>query len=319
VGGDVEQRREGCRGGKDWVRFYLLALGFSWAGWIPFAASRVGLLPLRVPWEIPLFAQFGPSLVALILTGLRDGKHGVRKLLGRVCRWRVRPRWYLLALLIVPAIAAIWLMVHAALGDPLPTRAAWREWYVPYTRAFGTGGVYALDPTPPPSLGLISFLRRLIRQSPWWAAANFVVFTLLTGPVSEEFGWRGYLLPRLQGERSPLKASLIVGVLWGFWHTGPDFWRILLQGDPRAFLYPLAMTLGTVPLSILFTWMFNGTRGSLLPVMLFHASFNATLYLLSLVWAPRSALVIGAELVAGLWLVAIAVALRRNTPISRPS
>jgi membrane protease YdiL (CAAX protease family) len=222
-------------------------------------------------------------------------------------RWRLRPHWFAIALLTTPAIAAIWLAVHAVLGDPTPSWKAFQGWYVPYTEAFGTGGVYAVDKTPHPSLGVISFLRELIQQSPWLAVGNFVLFSLLTGPVSEEFGWRGYALRRLQINRSTLKASLLVGLLWGFWHTGPDFWRILFQGNFMAFLYPLAMTMGTLPLSIIFSWMYNNTRSSLLPPMLFHASFNATLYIMSLVWTTRSPLLIGAELVAGLWVVAAIV------------
>lgn len=289
--------------------FYALALGISWAGWIPFAASHLGLVAVQVPWEIPLLAQFGPSIAALALVGRERGRAGIRALLGRACRWRLAGRWYALALFTPPAIAAVSLGVHAALGDPVPGWDAFRNWHLPYSESFGTGGVYALETTPPPSIGVISLLRELVQTSPMFALVNFIAFSLLTGPVSEEFGWRGYLLPRLQAKRSALEASLLVGLLWGFWHTGPDFWSLLLQGDVRAFLYPLAMTVGTLPLAILSTWLFNNTDSSLLPPMLFHASFNATLTILGLVWTARSILLIGAELVAGTWAVAVIVIL----------
>lgn len=289
--------------------FYALALGIAWAGWIPFAASRAGLIGLQVPWEIPLVAQFGPSIAAFVLAGAARRGEGIRALIGLAGRWRFGLRWYALALLTAPAIAAVSLGIHAALGDPVPGWDSFRAWHLPYAESFGTGGVYALETEPPPSIGLISALRQLVRGSPSFALANFIAFSLLTGPVSEEFGWRGYLLPRLQAHRGALKASLLVGLLWGLWHTGPDFWRLLLQGDARAFLYPMAMTAGTLPLSILFTWLFNSTGSSLLPPMLFHASFNATLTLLGLVWAGRSTFLIGAELVAGVWAVAVIVTL----------
>jgi membrane protease YdiL (CAAX protease family) len=298
------------------VVYYLLALGISWAGWIPFAASRLGVVPFDVPWEIPLLAQFGPSVAALLLTRRSAGRVGVRDFLGQALRWRISPRWYLIALFTTPAIAMIALVIHAVAGHPVPGWSDISAWPDAYAESFGAGGVYAVDAVRPTSIGLISSLRELIRGSPWLAAVNFLVFSIVTGPVSEEFGWRGYALPRLAARRSLVGAALVVGVMWGFWHTGPDFWRILLQGDLRAFLYPAAMTAGTLPLAVLFAWMYTNTDASLLPVMLFHASFNATLSVLGLVWVSRSSLIIGAELVAGLWLVAIAVIARYGASLS---
>jgi membrane protease YdiL (CAAX protease family) len=142
---------------------------------------------------------------------------------------------------------------------------------------------------------------------------NFLVFAILTGPVSEEFGWRGYALPRLQSRRKVFRAAVIVGLLWGFWHTGTDFWRMVFAGDARALFFPLTMTMGTIPLSVMLAWMFNRAGGSLLPGMMFHASFNSTLYVLSLIWLRHSALLTGTELILGTWIVAIVVAV--NDPL----
>jgi hypothetical protein len=58
------------------IRFCLLALGVSWAGWNPFAAGEVGLLPFTVPWEVPLLAQFGPTIAAFALGTRSDGRRG---------------------------------------------------------------------------------------------------------------------------------------------------------------------------------------------------------------------------------------------------
>lgn len=283
------------------TRFYLLALGVSWAGWLPFAAGEVGILPFHIPWEIPLLAQFGPSVAGFVLVGSEAGWRGVRALTVQALRWRVGSRWYAVALLSTPTIAALWLGIHAVTGDAVPGWEAFRQWPARYGETFGGGGVYALASAPHPSFGPIAVLRGMVRASPWFAVANFIAFSILTGPVSEEFGWRGWLLPRLQARWSALRASLVVGVLWGTWHTGPDFWRMLLEGDVRAFLFPLAMTLGTVPLSVIFCWLYNSTGSSLVPPMLFHGSFNATLSVLALVWTSRSTLLIGGELVLGLW------------------
>jgi hypothetical protein len=79
---------------------------------------------------------------------------------------------------------------------------------------------------------------------------------------------------------------------------------LLFSGNLLAFLIPITITMGTVPLPILFTWMFNQTGGSLIPAMIFHASFNSTVYVLTLLWVGRPPVFIGAELVVGLWLAA---------------
>ena len=151
-------------------------------------------------------------------------------------------------------------------------------------------------------MGVVSTIRKIIQDSSILALLNLVFFSLLTGPISEEFGWRGYLLPKMKKKYSPLKSSIIIGILWGFWHTGPDFWMMIFNGKYYAFLYPTAMTLGTILLSIIFTWLFINSKESLIPPMLFHASFNMTLYILTIIWSSRNSLLIGGELLIGLFV-----------------
>jgi len=83
----------------------------------------------------------------------------------------------------------------------------------------------------------------------------------------EEMGWRGYVLPRLQVKYSALTASLILAVIWAFWHV-PKF---VTHWNTITFLW---FTIDVIAKAILMTWMFNSTKGSLLLVTLFHASFN---------------------------------------------
>lgn len=292
--------------------FYVLALGLSWAGWIPFAAARAGILPISVPIDVPILTQFGPTVAAFLLVARASGLAGLRRFLARSCRWNVGFGWYLIALLLTPAIAVVYQVVHRALGSDVPGWSDLAGIYPGYVETFGGGGPYALDKTMLPSAGPVGFLQGLIARSPIWALANFLLFAIATGPISEEFGWRGYALPRLQVHRTALKSAVSVGLLWGFWHTGPDFWRMLFEGDLQAFLYPLAITLGTVPLSVLSAWMFNQTGGSLLPSMLLHASFNSTLYVLTLIWRDHPSLLTGGELVVGLWVAAAVVVVRNG-------
>ena len=96
-------------------------------------------------------------------------------------------------------------------------------------------------------------------------------------PFIEELGWRGYLLDRLQEKYSALVSSLILGILWSLWHLPTFFIRDSYQaslgiGTP-AFWWFFA---GIVPLTFVFTWIYNNTNRSTLAVILFHAMVNFT-------------------------------------------
>jgi membrane protease YdiL (CAAX protease family) len=86
-----------------------------------------------------------------------------------------------------------------------------------------------------------------------------------TGGAWEEPGWRGFALPSLQAGRSALVASLILGAVWALWHLP----LVVATGQMGGWdiVSILAWTL-------VLTWVYNGTGGSVLIIMLFHAMFN---------------------------------------------
>jgi membrane protease YdiL (CAAX protease family) len=99
-------------------------------------------------------------------------------------------------------------------------------------------------------------------------------FSIFPGSaVGEELGWRGFALPNLQRKHSALRASLVIGVLWGTWHM--PLWLTGNETHPFKFYAPFAVTV--VAVSVLCTWMYNSTGGSLLIVVLFHATANLPL------------------------------------------
>jgi membrane protease YdiL (CAAX protease family) len=105
----------------------------------------------------------------------------------------------------------------------------------------------------------------------WGAYAVILMGGWLTGPLAEESGWRGFALPRLQARMSALNASLLLGLLWAFWHL-PQY---LTGGVQTGGMMPFFIFVPvTVVLTILFTWVFNNTRGSLVATTLMHFSYN---------------------------------------------
>lgn len=106
---------------------------------------------------------------------------------------------------------------------------------------------------------------------------NFLFYFLLILPLSalwEEIGWRGFLLPILQKNHTPLQASLIIGLVWGLWHL-PIYLAIDPYGE-KTLLYFDVMFIGCFAISILQTWFYNATNGSLLICILFHNSINTS-------------------------------------------
>jgi membrane protease YdiL (CAAX protease family) len=88
--------------------------------------------------------------------------------------------------------------------------------------------------------------------------------------VGEELGWRGFLVPLLMTRMSAMRASLLIGLLWGFWHL-PNFY---LPGYPQQGLPLLAFVLSTVAYSVVFSFLFLHTRGSVLLATVLHAAIN---------------------------------------------
>lgn len=100
-------------------------------------------------------------------------------------------------------------------------------------------------------------------------AISALIMALLANPW-EELGWRGFALPRLQKRYDAVLATLIVGVLWGLWHLPLFFWI----GNPMSGYPFLPWFIGTVAGALIYTWLYNSTKGSVLLVALFHVALN---------------------------------------------
>ena len=172
----------------------------------------------------------------------------------------------------VPSAVAIVLTAivlgRGALRKLLGRLLIWRvdpRWYLvvvlgPVALTGGVVGLSALMGGPALSLGM-----------PLLGVAVFLAFSIFPGSaLGEEIGWRGYALPRLQAGRSALNASLILAPIWALWHL--PLW---LTGEPgRTPTLYAGFVVSAFALSVILTWVYNSTGGSLLLVVLLHATVN---------------------------------------------
>lgn len=99
---------------------------------------------------------------------------------------------------------------------------------------------------------------------------DFIFFFFIAGPFQEEYGWRGYALDRFQSQWNALESSLLLGTIWSVWH----FPLFFITGTPQANTSFFSFLFTVIILSVLFTWLYNNTHGSILVVMIFHATNN---------------------------------------------
>jgi membrane protease YdiL (CAAX protease family) len=163
--------------------FFLLTYLLSWLIWIPLDLAHFGIGGLSIPEgasnTVRLLGVLMPAVAALILTGLRSGREGLRGLLKRLTIWRVGWKWWAAATMIQPVLLILAALVYNLLLGQPPV-------------------------TPIPIDSVSAFI--------------ITVIFLLIAALGEEIGWRGVALPSLQVRNSALVSSIILGLLWGAWH-----------------------------------------------------------------------------------------------------
>ncbi|MAT45653.1 MAG: CPBP family intramembrane metalloprotease domain-containing protein [Anaerolineaceae bacterium] len=218
--------------------FFLIAYLSSWILSVPFILSEWGVLhgDFTIIFAIK---SFGPFLAAYVIIRITEGKEGLHRLRQRIKQKQASLVWYLLILLGIPTILMVGIIIQPG----------------------ALANFQGLNAT-------------LLLRYP----LTFIVVIFGGGPLGEEPGWRGFALPRMQFRYGPLVGTLLLGVLWTGWHL-PDFLTSAQGGGPgtgfSTFLinFPIFFLL-VMALAIIFTWIFNHTKGSIFIAVLAHASVN---------------------------------------------
>ncbi len=218
------------------ICYFVLAYGFSWLAWVPYVLSQDGLGVL----------PFRPGQIAFL------------------------PGAYLGPLLSGLLMAAV-TEGKPGVGRLLRRLVQWRvKWYWYLFALVGIPVISFLGfLAMPGSLGALhSPTSQIIILIPL-----LLIMEILTSGLAEEPGWRGFALPRLQLRFGALLASIILGVMWQCWHL-PLY--LTSWGNGAGVLEIFQAIAACICMTIVITWVFNHTRGSLLIAILQHAALDAS-------------------------------------------
>lgn len=272
--------------------YFALTFAISWTnvlivigpGGIPGTSEQVERL-----FPIALLALLtGPALAGLLLTGLVRGRTGLRELGSRLFYWRVEARWYAIAILTAPVAMIVLLPLSLISPEFIPD-------------VFTEG--LSIEETA--ALLLIG------------------IGVGLFGGFLEEIGWTGFATPALQQRYGVRTTGLIVGLLWGMWHFPMNAWMSgTFAGNVSLTvfipLYVFAGTLQLMAVRVLMVWVNDQIDGSLLVVVLMHASLIAST---SVVFLPQvtgiSFLVFVLAVAAAFWILVGAVHVSNGGQLER--
>jgi len=224
------------------VFYFIIAYAFSWLAWMPLVLSEdgAGILSYRSP--IGFYATLAiASFVGPFLSAF---------IMTSITEGRIGIGRLLRQLVLWP-VGLRW-NLFALIG--LPAIMVLSVIFLP---------------------GALALFQGLAGLAPLPMLALFVYVFVLGGPLGEEPGWRGFALPRLQRLYGPLVGSLILGPIWALWHL-PIFW-IPAWNFPPTILNIVMFVIAATAFTIVMTWVFNNTKGSLFIAVFVHTSFDTVL------------------------------------------
>ncbi|MHC1702932.1 MAG: CPBP family intramembrane glutamic endopeptidase [Tenuifilaceae bacterium] len=194
-----------------------------------------------------LLASFGPTISALVLVRVTEGIDGIVRIFRSLVDIRVGIGWILLAALYEPIIFGSITLGYWLFYGTFPT----------------TVGISLI-----PDIGLY--------------LGTFIVGLFMWG-VSEEIGWRGWMLPKLQKKLSPLLASIVLAIVASLWHLKPNLLSDVFKSVEGPILYVYCPEIVerfviSIPFTMVITYIFNSTKGNLFLMLCFHSASNTSYF-----------------------------------------
>jgi len=253
------------RGESKLIKFFLIAFAFTWLFWIPDALGKRGILPNIIWTNLGFLGAFGPMIASLFLVYKEKGIGGMKNIFKKGMHYDFENKWWFIIFFLFPIIIFIAYVASILVDSTIPTsEAKGLYWFLPF----------------------IFF---------------FVLFT--GGPLTEELGWRGYALPRLQAKYSPFVSTLILGFIWSIWHfpqfiVPPEKTGMFYITPIWSFIFPV------IAANFVYTWIFNHTNGSILAVIILHTQMNLFLWIFPVLYTSTGYLwILGLFIVTGILIL----------------
>ncbi|QMS85286.1 type II CAAX endopeptidase family protein [Candidatus Xianfuyuplasma coldseepsis] len=229
---------------KQLIVYFAVTFGFSWLVWSPFILAGFGLYPMSETLSslmmlAVIIGAFGP-LVGAVVVQYKIGRWPqVKSFLKHCLRFRTKPLYYILAIVIPFGVTVI---AH----------------YI--TTGFGISNL----PT--------TLMPEELTISPVVLVLPYALLMLVLGGGQEEFGWRGFAQDKLQDKFGILLGSSFLGLMWGLWHA--PLW--IMPGEGHENYSFIAFVLFTIIFSIMISILYNISDKKMVIPWVMHAASNTS-------------------------------------------
>lgn len=224
------------------LSIYVIMFTIAWSIMIPQALFSQGILSVEIPGILEIFIGWSPAIAALLVYGVMKGRSGIQEVFGRFLIWKVGFLWYLVGIFLLVVIILGGIGLHVIFGGAMPVIPA-------------------------------------VGKPLWEVVVTILVFLLMLSLFNtEEIVWRGIAIPRLRDRFGMLVTVLLIAIPEVMLHL-PLFWDTTMSFYQTVGIFWFSAF--SIAMVIIYAYIFNVTKGSLIIVTLMHASQNTWSTLLS--------------------------------------
>jgi len=238
------------------ILFFIATVLFTWLLWVPAFLIQNHGIPMRLPYDFFItVGTFVQSAAGFFFTNIFGGKAEVYSLFKSLLNVHISLKWMLFVFLTLPAVSAVSCLFFYLSAGTLPQ----------------------------------------MQFSPWFIPVAFAYILIFMGPLGEEAGWRGFALKKMLGYLSPMKAAVLLGMIWSFWHLPLFFINGTTQNALASFgsiSAILGYSLYTVMISVLITLLYIMSNGSVFGSILLHTVGNLSLGVVPSIFSKTGAVIV---------------------------